>query len=519
MAAPDTSQRYVQAPTVLVSYTGHWRLFLVAALAAAYVAIYVPTHNALGSGAGVLATVPVIATAWLFGFRAGLLAGLVGILATWLLVAFATDTDWPLWLAQGAGLGGAALVLVGSVTGRLHDLTAQARTELAERKEAEDARRQSADKFRRLVNHAADAFFLHDLQGKIVDANQHARESLGYGQDELIGLPITDVQVDFQLPPKRWNEIGVDETITTEGSHVRKDGTRFPVEVRLRRFESPDGPLFLALARDVTERRQAEEELKQFAARLERSNGELQEFASIAAHDLKEPLRKIQAFCDRILAKNAGTIDDQSLEYLTRMQDAAERMQALITGLLSLTRITTRSQPFQEVDLTEVAKQTVSDLEVRVQELGGLVEVDTLPTIEADPSHMRQLLQNLVSNGLKFHREDTKPVVGISARVWPANGSTPLGLCEITVKDNGIGFEEKYVDNIFNIFQRLHGRGQYEGTGIGLAVCRKIAEHHGGTITARSTIGEGSRFVVTLPVKQPKEHDASIPEVDGPRRL
>lgn len=194
-------------------------------------------------------------------------------------------------------------------------------------------------------------------------------------------------------------------------------------------------------------------------------------------------------------------------------------MQALITGLLSLTRITTRSQPFQEVDLTEVAKQTVSDLEVRVQELGGLVEVDTLPTIEADPSHMRQLLQNLVSNGLKFHREDTKPVVGISARVWPANGSTPLGLCEITVKDNGIGFEEKYVDNIFNIFQRLHGRGQYEGTGIGLAVCRKIAEHHGGTITARSTIGEGSRFVVTLPVKQPKEHDASIPEVDGPRRL
>ena len=229
---------------------------------------------------------------------------------------------------------------------------------------------------------------------------------------------------------------------------------------------------------------------------LQRSNRELQDFAYVASHDLQEPLRKIQAFGDRLKKKFVEVLGDDGRDYLERMQNAAGRMQTLINDLLAFSRITTKAQPFVPVSLRQVAQEVLSDLEVRIEQTGARVEVGELTTIDADPLQMRQLLQNLIGNALKFRREYAKPVIALKTH---ANGD---GCCRLTVEDNGIGFDMKYLDRIFGMFQRLHGRDQYEGTGVGLAICRKIAERHGGQITAQSSPGQGATFIVTLPVHQ-----------------
>lgn len=241
---------------------------------------------------------------------------------------------------------------------------------------------------------------------------------------------------------------------------------------------------------------------------LTRSNAELQEFAYVASHDLQEPLRKIQAFGDRLMVKYSEVLTDQGCDYLKRMQSAAERMQALIDDLLTLSRVTTRAQPFVSTNLTQVVQDVLSDLEVRIQQTRGQIEVGELPTLEADPIQMRQLLQNLIGNALKFHRAEEAPMIKIYSQQlldhkWrPAEEINRAVACQILVEDNGIGFDEKYLDRIFNAFQRLHGRSEYEGTGMGLAICRKIVERHHGKITAQSLIGHGSTFIITLPLQQ-----------------
>jgi PAS domain S-box-containing protein len=231
---------------------------------------------------------------------------------------------------------------------------------------------------------------------------------------------------------------------------------------------------------------------------LTRSNEELQQFAFIASHDLQEPLRKIKTFGERLKASCGDALTEQGLDYLERMQNATRRMQALIEDLLTLSRVTTRGQPFVPVDLTQITQEVLSDLEIRIQQTGAFVEVSELPLIHADPLQMRQLLQNLIGNGLKFHRLGELPIVKIYSQ--KLNHQDAVDFCQIIVEDNGIGFDEKYLDRIFNVFQRLHGRSEYEGTGIGLAICRKIVERHNGSIWAQSTPGQGSRFIVTLPI-------------------
>ena len=241
---------------------------------------------------------------------------------------------------------------------------------------------------------------------------------------------------------------------------------------------------------------------------LARSNAELQQFASIASHDLQEPLRKIQAFSNRLNDKYSEVLTEHGRDYLERMQNAASRMQNLIDDLLTLSRVTTKAQPFVPVNLGQVTQEVLSDLEVCIQQNKGHVDVGELPTIDADPIQMRQLLQNLISNALKFHRDEEPQVVKIySQRIDdrenpPRGGSAVPEPCQIIVEDNGIGFDEKYLDRIFNVFQRLHSRSEYEGTGMGLAICRKIAERHGGSITAESSLGQGAKFIVTLPIQQ-----------------
>jgi signal transduction histidine kinase len=246
---------------------------------------------------------------------------------------------------------------------------------------------------------------------------------------------------------------------------------------------------------------QRTEELRRANTELQRSNQELQDFAYVASHDLQEPLRKIQAF-GNLLEEEYGDVLADGKTYLDRMRNAAGRMRVLIDDLLAFSRVTTKAQPLSLVNLNEIVQQISDDLETRLQITHGIIEVMDLPTIEADPQQMYQMLQNLITNALKFHRPDTPPVVKISAVMQTAPQGIREQQCQIFVEDNGIGFDEKYLDRIFTIFQRLHGRGEYDGTGIGLAVVRKIVERHNGTVTARSVPGHGATFIVTLPIHQ-----------------
>ena len=250
-------------------------------------------------------------------------------------------------------------------------------------------------------------------------------------------------------------------------------------------------------------RHHLEELIKERTTKLEQSNRKLQDFAFIASHDLQEPLRKIIVFGNLLKSRCNKSLSEQGRDFLERMQNAAERMQSLINGLLAFSRVSTQEQPFVSVDLNQVAKDVLSDLEVPGKRVDSLVETDPLPVVDGDPLQMRQLFQNLISNGLKFCEPGVQPKVRIYSK-QEDEGPNPAqaGYCRIMVQDNGIGFEEKYTDRIFEVFQRLHGRGKYKGTGMGLAICRRIVERHKGSITAKSFPGQGALFIVTLPVKQ-----------------
>lgn len=256
---------------------------------------------------------------------------------------------------------------------------------------------------------------------------------------------------------------------------------------------------------DITARKQAEEELRALTAQLEQSNQELQNFAFVASHDLKEPLRTVHNFGNLLQNRYSQVLDEQGQDYLNRMQKASKRMQAMIDDLLALSRITTKASPFAPVDLAEVVQNVLSSLEFKIRETRAQIEVSPLPTIDADAWQMNQLMQNLISNALKFHGAKP-PMIRITGQILDKDSdrSNPTGsVCQILIEDQGIGFDEKYLDRIFKIFERLHSHGDYEGTGIGLAICRKIVERHRGDLTAKSVPGKGSTFIVTLPMQQP----------------
>ncbi len=249
---------------------------------------------------------------------------------------------------------------------------------------------------------------------------------------------------------------------------------------------------------NINEVKQQEKILQQHAERLERANAELQQFAYVASHDLQEPLRKIEAFGDRLITRCGDQLDDNGRLYTDRMMNASGRMRQLINDLLSYSRVGTQEPITSQTDLAQIAHDVVNDLEETIAEKSGRIDIGSLPVVQADPMQMRQLFQNLLSNSIKYSDPERPPIVEIHHEL------TDDGMCHLQFTDNGIGFQQQHAERIFEVFQRLHGRSEFAGTGIGLATCRRIVDRHNGKISAISEPGVGSLFSLVVPIKQPE---------------
>jgi signal transduction histidine kinase len=273
---------------------------------------------------------------------------------------------------------------------------------------------------------------------------------------------------------------------------------------------------------EVQERKMSEDKIKELnrqllenIARLESANKDLDRFAFMASHDLQEPLRKIRIFSDLLFVKYKDLLDDDGKMNIVRIQGAAERMQALIKDILTFSKISIEKGTFVKTSLNSVIDEVLSELEGQVQEKNAKIIVDKLPTLHVNPGLIRPLFHNLISNALKYCKKDMSPVVNIHSEMQAAQidaAAKPVEhrFCRIYVQDNGIGFDQKYSEEIFGMFKRLHLNSEYEGTGIGLALCKKIVEEHNGYISAKSKLNEGSTFIISLPVKQPNANAAIV---------
>lgn len=382
-------------------------------------------------------------------------------------------------------------------------------TDITVAKRAEAALKESKALYASLVDNLPVALFRKNLNGEFTFVSERFCQYVGRPERELLG------RTDYDLFSR-----DLAEKYRSDDLQVARDGMIFDeVEEqesrtgRRRYVHVIKAPVYDAQQRvcgvqgvfwDETERRQAEEALRRMAVELARSNKELENFAYVASHDLQEPLRKVIAYGGRATARDQTAMDDVVRDCVDRMVSAAQRMKTMIDDLLSLAQVTTDRRPFEWVDLNVVARDALEDFDVPIEEVGATINVDHLPTIEADVVQMRQLFQNLIGNALKYRRHDIPPRLEILA-AHPddaARGPMAVEACELRFIDNGQGFDPRYRERIFEPFERLHSAEMVAGSGIGLALCRRIVERHDGRIVAQSAPGEGATFVVTLPVRQ-----------------
>lgn len=384
-----------------------------------------------------------------------------------------------------------------------------------------------------LIDTLRESLLVLDFKLKVQIANPSFYRAFQLREKDVIGRPI------FEIGDGEWDIARLREALQDivengtqfEGFDIEHDFANIGFKAMLLNArpvqrEAGETPLILLAMDDVTPQYLARAALQQHLRKLEWSNRELEDFAYIASHDLQEPLRAIQAFSERVQTKHGDRLDAQGNDYLARIQKAAGRMSLLISDLLKYSRVTTQGKPFENVSLTKIMRECLADLASRIEETGGKVEWSSLPVVEGDPTQLRQLFQNLLDNALKFHHPTRSPVVKVSwlnsdaeSEAAPAHSEAEkwnkfvrAERCCIELKDNGIGFDEKYAERIFSPFERLHNQNKYPGTGIGLAVCRRIVERHNGTIKVHSVEGEGTTISLELPRKQ-LEASLPVPEV------
>ncbi|MGB8190833.1 MAG: ATP-binding protein, partial [Chitinophagaceae bacterium] len=350
------------------------------------------------------------------------------------------------------------------------------------------------------------AILLLDREGNIENWNTGAERIKGYMASEIIGknfsIFYTAEDRASGLPKRLLQEAYDNGRAAHEGKRIRKDGTVFWGSIIITALHDDEDNVvgFSKVTRDLTEKKLAEDKLKQYAARLEQKNQELEEFGYVASHDLKEPLRKIITFGDLLQHNYSNTIDERANTYIARMQDAARRMMSLIDDLLQFSLVDKDSQIMQETDLNHVMERVVQDLEPAIQSRNASVSFSSLPCIMARPLQMQQLFQNLIANALKFNDKED-PAVAVTYNLVEGENESDA-IHRISVEDNGIGFLTEDSTRIFEAFRRLHGRSEYAGSGIGLAICKKIVEMHNGTIYATGQKGQGATFTIEFPVSQ-----------------
>jgi len=424
--------------------------------------------------------------------------------------------------------------------GMAHDITAIVEASREVERANEELRklnqqlRLSEQRYYRMTNEVEDyAIVLLSVDGRVENWNKGAEKIKGFTADEIIGkhfsIFYTKEDQELKLPEKLLATAAIEGKATYEGWRVRKDGSRFWGSVVITALHDADNNIFgfSKVLRDLTERKMAEDKLQMFAEELlqknrelERSNKELTSFSYVASHDLQEPLRKIQSFGNLILNAEARNLSDTGKDYFGRMINAAARMQRLIDSLLEFSRTTVNEKNFEQVDLGELLEDVKRDLREVINESGAVVISGPLPVANVIPFQFRQLLSNLLGNAIKYAKKGVIPLIDISAtRVGkeeiPQSSSilTDQDYYRITVRDNGIGFEQEYAELIFELFQRLHGKTEYVGSGIGLAICKKIAENHNGWIAAESEPGVGSSFHFYLPATNDVKQQSALPSL------
>ncbi len=393
-----------------------------------------------------------------------------------------------------------------NVDGEITGVSVIAR-DITERKKAERALIESEEKLNTTIESSPDSIITADLNLNIISSNQAALDMYGAtSSDELIGINALELidPKDRQILLEATKIALLEKrSVTLEiNSITLKTKKIFPVEISGNSIRDAEGnPFgFVAITKDITERKNAEIERETLIKDLERSNEELQQFAYIASHDLQEPLRTIASFTQLLARRYTGQLDKDADEFIDFIVDGTKRMQAMIKDLLQYSRVQTRGEEFKPTDVQNVLNQALFNLKVSIEENNAEITHDEIPIVIADEKQLVQLFQNLISNAIKFKKPDESPKIHISTRKDEENNEYIFG-----VSDNGIGMEPEYTERIFELFQRLHTRDEYKGTGIGLAVAKKIVERHGGRIWVESELGKGSTFYFTIPIKEETE--------------
>ncbi len=382
--------------------------------------------------------------------------------------------------------------------------------DITERKRSQEQLEQLHRRNQLILDAAGEGIFGVDLEGLITFINPAGAELLGYAPDEMTGKPqhilmqpLDSDGVPYTLPENPTYMVYRDGQVRHVSQHYfrHRNGESFPVEYTSKPiFEDGNIVGTVVTFRNISQQMESEQNLRQYAQDLEKINKELSNFTSVATHDLQEPLRKVVTLSDRLTMTNNERLDEKGRDYLERIVSSVRRMQQLVIDLLEYSKTTSLKHEFSNVQMNEEIKDVLSTLEIQIEKTQATIEVDPLPELEGSAFQIRQLFQNLISNAIKFHKPGVPPHVTIKSEKR-VNGSWT-----IVVEDEGIGFDEQYLDRIFQPFRRLHRQEEFEGSGMGLAVCEKIVSLHRGMITAESTKNHGSRFIIVLPEKQTNGH-------------